>query len=193
MVYVQQLVTFIRGLLSELDSNGGGGGGGDPEPRPDPGPISRVRLRILRAQYNRKLHPEQYTPDNPDGLYRGKHLEAIRNGSGALNRESNLWADLTAYGPDGVELQRDQIRRLGLGYRTAFYIGDGLIVGGGQDDEGRPLPWDKSNPTGANISEEAWRTSLGYTVRIHFSDEGEYTVSGAVAGHEGEPFTVRVS
>lgn len=181
---VRQLGPVLKGLFD---------GDNPPDsPTPAAGRISRVRLRLLRAQYNRKLFPEQYTPDNPQGLYSGKELEAIRNGSGKLNRESNIWADLTAYGPDGVELQRDQLKRLGLAYRTEFFINDGSIIGHGANDLGHPNDWERTNPEGANISEEAWRTSLGFNVRIHVAEEGPYTVRGNVDGNEGEAFTVTV-
>jgi hypothetical protein len=192
MVYLEQFKHFLRGLLNELDE----GTGTKPPPvdLPPPQPlITRVRLRILRAQYNRKLFPEKYTPENQDGLYSGKELEKIRRGESKFNRESNVWYDLTAFDRQNLELQREQLKRLKLGYETIFRIGDGFIAGGGQEDDGRPKEWEKQNPSGCNISEEAWRTSLGFTVRVHHSDEGTFDIAGAVAGVEGEPFTVSVS
>lgn len=183
---IRQLAPILQQVIPDNDPEPG-------KPQPAERNISRVRLRLLRAQYNKKLFPEQYTENNPQGLYSGKELEAIRNGSGKLNRESNIWADLSAFGPDGVELQREQLKRLGLAYKTAFTINDGQIVGNGADPEGRPNDWERINPTGANISEEAWRTSLGYNVRIHLADEGRYTVNGSVDGFDGDPFTVEVS
>jgi hypothetical protein len=192
MVYLEQFKGFLRGLLNELD----GVTGMTPpptepkEPRPQ---VSRVRFRLLRAQYNRKLFPQFYTDANPDGLYSGKELEKIRTGNGALNRESNAWFDFTAYDAEGLELQRDQLRRLGLGYTTILRVGNGFISGGGQNPDGTPKNWEKQNPDGANISEEAWRTSLGMNTRVHFSEEGSYEVDGELQGFQVGPITIRVS
>jgi hypothetical protein len=148
---------------------------------------------LLRAQYNKALFPEQYTHANPHGLYNGKDIAAFQRGERALNRESNVWLDLTAFREDGTELHREDIKRAKLGYETAFHIGDGHIIGGGMQPDGRPADWAKVNPTGANISEEAWRTSLGFTVRVHLSDEGEYRCSGSILGFEDDGFTLKVS
>jgi hypothetical protein len=191
MSSLNELLALLKQLLAELQKH-------EPEkppeePKEPKEQFSRCRLRLLRAQYNRKLFPEQYTENNPDGLYRGKALVPGPDGFVTLNRESNAWFDWTLWDVNGLELSRDQIKRLKLGYETLFNIGDGYIAGGGQEDDGRPKDWDKVNPSGANISEEAWRTSLGFNVRVHFSDEGEYTVTCAMHGMEGAPIKVRVS
>lgn len=190
-MYLAQLLNFLRGLLAELE----GQKPPDPvKPPVDPVPLlSRVRLRLLRAQYNRTLHPEQYTDNNPDGLYSGKDRAAIERGIAALNRESNAWYDLTAYDANGVELSREQLKRAGLAFRTSFGINEGFIIGDGADERGNPKDWQKENPAGANISEHVWRSSLGYTVRVHHSDEGSFTIEGAVDGVSGEPLTIHVS
>jgi hypothetical protein len=188
---LKQLAELLRALLAELE--GGTAPTPTPAPKPSAEPFVKVRFRLLRAQYNRKLFPETYTEANPMGLYSGKVLAAIQRGEQSLNRESNAWLDLTAFREDGTELHREDIKRLKLGYETAFFVGNGNIIGNGQEDDGRPKPWDKVNPDGANISEETWRTSLGFTVRVHLSDEGEYECSGSVRGQDGESFTLKVS
>lgn len=191
MVYVEQFVGFVKGLLRELEANGGGHT--DPAPVGGRPPISRVRFRLLRAQYNKKLFPDKYTEANPDGLYSGKALAPGPDGVVTLNRESNAWLDLTFYDQNGLEYRRDRIRQLGLGYSTLFTVGDGFIEGGGQQADGTPEEWRAANPTGANLSQEAWRTSLGFTLRVHFAEEGEYPCEGSVLDHAGDGFTIRVS
>lgn len=187
----KRLIALLEMILTELYVLAA-----EPEPdKPPPQgePVSRVRFRVLRAQYNRAKHPEMYTPDNPMGLYSGKAIAAALAPGGHFNTESNVWLDLTAYDGQGVELSRDHIKRIGLAYQTEFRIGDGHIVGRGAKPDGTPVDWVKQNPDGANISEETWRTSLGFTVRVHLSDEKEWRCTGAVRGQEGDAIVLRAS
>lgn len=191
MPNISKVRTLLQEALQELHNpdpdNGGGNVIGINRP------IAKVRFRLLRAQYNRDLFPEQYNDNNPDGLYSGKDLQAVREGKRALNVESNAWLDLTGFNAEGVELNRDALRRAGLAYKTLFRVNEGYLQGNGTLATGEAADWEKVNPRGANLSDAVWRTSIGYTLRVHFSDEGEYRCEGSIADFGGDSFAVKVS
>ena len=120
-----------------------------PRDKPKPslvGPISKVELRILRAQYNGKLFPEMYTKDNPFGLYSQSELKECTGGKQAFNRESKLWLDLSPFvkvGGKDRKLTRDEVLKRGMQYLTrheCVTAGEGVtfIHGTGTDKEGQP-------------------------------------------------------
>lgn len=173
----------------------------DDEPDPQPVPdvdeprreVRSVVLRLMRAQYNKELFPKMYTQNNPQGLYKNALLPEIQRGLRRLNRESNVWLDLTARDQNGVEFLRDAVDAFGLAFRTRHNVADGFIEGGGVKEDGTPDEWVKVNPDGANLSEHVWIDSRGFTLRAHLSREGDYVCSGEVAGVKSNTFTLKVS
>jgi hypothetical protein len=168
---------------------------------PNPKPVGRsvvsVELKLGRAQYNKERFPEQYTEDNPFGLYSGADLRAIQDGSKNLNWGSKLWLDLTARDQNKAELLRPDILTLGLAFRTEHHCGDAFIKGHGPGADGGPQAGYETNDTDAiGNGEAAWISSLGFLHQMKAfagADNGEFECWGSVGGVESNRFTIRVS
>jgi hypothetical protein len=156
--------------------------------------VTSVRCKLSRAQYNRQRFPEQYTRENPMGLYPSSELRAIEGEQSALNQASKFWPDLTAYDQHGKEFLRDAVLAYGLAYKTEHHCGGAFIRGKGATAEGGPKPGYEMNDTdeiGNGIS--AWESSLGFLHQMKAWGEGTFEVWGVVDGVESNRFKIRVS
>jgi hypothetical protein len=188
------LADVIKQVITEaMDDDDPPAGFGHDEPEVTDRRVHSVTLRLMRAQYNKELFPKMYNPDNPQGLYKNALLPEIQRGLRRLNRESNVWLDLTARDQNGAEFLRDAVDAFGLAFRTRHEVAEGFIEGGGVKEDGAPDEWTKVNPDGANLSEHVWIDSRGFTLRAHLSREGDFVCSGSVAGVKSNTFTLKVS
>jgi hypothetical protein len=151
--------------------------------------IEKVRLKLARAQYNRQRFPNEYTPENPFGLYSNDTLRDIEAGNQALNYGSKFWLDLTAYDAAGREIMRDRVLSLGLAFKTEFNVGEASIKGNGSEDAVEVVD---TEDIGNGIT--AFNSSLGFLHQLKAHGEGEFECSGSVDGVKAEQvFTIRVS
>jgi hypothetical protein len=167
--------------------------------------ITRVRARLLMAQYSAKLHPDMYERKEDDqGLY--DNIEDYEGGKNALSRESKFWIDATVFavGADGVEFEMDKnhpdIARLGLAYKTNHVIRDvdkdtvTQIVGKGMGPNGKPAPGylvEENTFVGVGIS--AWENSLGLNCQFKAFGEGTVEYSVSVDGVQSNTGRLRFS
>jgi hypothetical protein len=148
--------------------------------------VTSVRLKLARAQYNKKRFPEMYTDENPQGL--------VRDLSGNIPYDSKFWLDLTAFDAAGKEFLRDAVLANGLAYKTEIHCGDAYIIGKGADASGEPVAGYETNDTDAiGNGITAWLSSLGFLHQMKAYGEGEFECSGSVAGVPANNFTLKVS
>ncbi len=75
-------------------------------------------MKFFKAQYNRELFPEQYTDDNPFGLYRPAKVDVY-------NRRSKIWFDCTPF-KGNKAVQQDEGRQDGILWTPIWH----LVYGG---------------------------------------------------------------
>lgn len=155
--------------------------------------VKRVRLKILKAQYSRARFPEQYTNENPFGLYPQSYLRQVEAGAEALNYGSKVWTDLTAYDAEDKEFLPPAVLKFGLAFRTEHQLDGAIIAGAGIEPSGEPKPYQAvdSNEVGNGIT--AWRSTNGFVHQFKVHGEGSFECQGFVAGVPSNHFTVRVS
>lgn len=160
-----------------------------PTPQPNGRKVTKVRLKLARAQYNRQRFPEQYNDANPMGLYSNEDLRAIESGTQALNYGSKFWLDLTPYDQNGKEFLRDAVLAYNLDFKTEIRCGEAYIIGNGSEDR---VDAHDSNEIGNGIT--AFNSSLGFLHQMKAHGEGEFRCSGSVDGVDADQsFTIRVS
>lgn len=159
--------------------------------------VASVRLRIQKAQYSRERHPDAYTEDNPLGLYQGD-LARFEHGAEAINFESKVWLDLTAFDQDGKEFLGGDLVAAGLSFRGEHVITDEAgrvtrITGKGQRPDGSPEPWEQVEETSVGLGEKSWINSLGCNEQVKVWREGTFRVVGSIGGVKSNDLTIRVS
>lgn len=171
-----------------------------PAPTPAPLPsrtVSRVRLKLERAQYPRPENRPQYAGKWTDGgmaLFEPDYFQQVASGQSAAPYGSALWFDLTAFDQFGVEFQRDAVLAYGLAFHTELRIGAAFIRGAGAvPGTENPLPYQAQDSSAIVNTQQAWHSSLGFLHRVETPGEGEFTVSGSVAGVSAPPITIRIS
>jgi len=163
-----------------------------PEP-PKTRAVERVRLKILKAQYSRARFPEQYTPENPFGLYPQAYLRRVEAGEESIAWASKVWTDLTAYDADGKEFLPPAVLKFGLAFQTEHELDGASIVGAGIEPSGEPKPYEAESSDDVGNGITAWLSSNGFVHQFKVHGEGAFEARGAVAGVESNHFTVRVS
>jgi len=131
--------------------------------------LEKVELGIIRAQYNARLFPKEYTEKNPFGLYGAEELKAAAAHKEPFARESKLWLNLAVLvkvGGKSRPLSADEIRKRGMAYKTTFLCttaGEGatLMAGTGVDEAGQPL-WNSEENGAVGNGLTAYIGSQGY-------------------------------
>lgn len=152
--------------------------------------VGSVKVGLARVQLSRQRFPEEYTDDNPFGLFRD--LDGAKSGSAAIPYGSKVWIDLTPYDQDGQEIKKEDAISLGLAYDTKHVVGGASITGKG-GTPGNPKPYETVDTDEVGNGITAWKSTNGFLHQVKVHEEGTYEVTGFVAGVKGETFSIRVS
>lgn len=84
-------------------------------------PVSS-RIDVVWMQLSRERFPEAYTTDNPFGFVPDGEKRNILAGNGALNFGSKVRFDTTWKDQNGDEIDRNEVRTLGLADKTRWVV-----------------------------------------------------------------------
>lgn len=136
-----------------------------------------LKLSFFKAQYNRELFPDQYTDNNPMGLYRPAKQDVY-------NRRTKIWFDCTPF-KGSHPVQTDEGRSDRILWTPVWH----LVYGGDEtkvfankkqlhdtaNGEGRPIQVVEGESVSCGFS--PWDFAHGFLNQINVGDnEGEYTV-----------------
>lgn len=148
-----------------------------PTPPPVPTGYTGVKLNVAKAQYNRGLFPEQYTEDNPFGLYRPAFVPVY-------NRNSKIWFNATPFKGDHA-VEEDEGRTDGILWEVVWYLtynghltvlkASKTVFHDTHNGAGRPIQVVEGDSVGCGL--EAWDFAHSFLCQIQVGEnEGDYSV-----------------